>query len=216
MVGISPKHYADAYRLVSLKDLLLRGSSVTDGLYDAGYGSSSRLYEKSTTQIGMTPTTYRKRGAGIRIGYASAECQLGHVLLASTERGIRTISIGDDKQVLEESLFQEFSAAQISPGNDPTLAKWLAEILERLSGKGPNIHLPLDIRATALQRMVWEELQRIPVGETATYGEAARNLRRPGFTRAVARACATNPAAIAIPCHRVVRSDGGLGGYKWG
>ena len=189
---------------------------MADGIYRAGYGSSSRLYERSSTQLGMTPATYKKRGLGVKIRYSSARCALGRLLVAATDRGICSVSLGDDEPSLVSHLKQEFQAAQITPGDDRLLGEWLEAVVERLEGKRPSIHLPLDVQATAFQRMVWEELQRIPSGETATYGEVARNLGKPGAARAVARACATNPAAVVIPCHRVVRGDGGLGGYRWG
>lgn len=216
VVGISPRQYADAHRLGTLKQALLNGSSVAEGVYEAGYGSSSRLYEKSSAQLGMTPATYRSRGIGMEVRYASSECGLGYVLVAATDKGICAVSLGEDEGQLLNDLTREFSAAHISPGDDAALADWLSAVLDQLSGKQPNAHLPLDVQATAFQRLVWQELQRIPPGQTSTYGQVARSLGRPTSARAVARACATNPAAVVIPCHRVVRGDGGMGGYKWG
>lgn len=216
VVGISPRQYADAHRLGTLKQTLLAGGTVADGLYEAGYSSPSRLYENSPGQLGMTPATYRKHGLGMQVRYALAECPLGKVLVAATDKGICAVSLGNDESSLIDGLRREFQAAQVSLGSDHALTEWLDAVLDRLTGKGPNVHLPLDVQATAFQRMVWEELQRIPAGETATYGEVARKLGRPSAARAVARACATNPAAVVIPCHRVVRGDGGLGGYRWG
>lgn len=216
VVGISPRQFADAHRLGALKQALLAGSTVADGLYEAGYSSTSRLYEKSSAQLGMTPATYRKRGLNMRIRYALAEFALGQVLVAATDRGICAVSLGDEQASLVNDLKREFQAAEISQGTDLALKEWLNAVLNALTGKRPHGRLPLDVQATAFQRMVWEELQRIPPGETATYGEVARNLGRPSAARAVARACATNPAAVVIPCHRVVRGDGGPGGYRWG
>ena len=215
-VGISPRKYADAHRLGTLKQALLEGISVADGLYRAGYGSSSRLYEKSSNQLGMTPATYKKRGLGMQIRYSSAECVLGGVLVAATDRGICSVSLGDDEASLLDDLKREFQEAQVAPGDDRLLGEWLDAVVERLSGKQPSIHLPMNVQATAFQRMVWEEFQRIPLGETATYGQVARNLGKPNAARAVARACSANPAAVVIPCHRVVHGDGGPGGYRWG
>ncbi len=213
--GVSPRQYADACRLGAFKDVLRDGESVTDAMYAAGYGSSSRLYEKASSQLGMTPASYRRGGKGMRIRYAVADCPLGKLLVAATERGICAVSLGDDEDLLEADLRSEYHAAEIERG-DESLNAWLDAVLQLVSGKRPHVELPLDVQATAFERLVWEELRGIPYGETRSYGEIARAMGRPTAARAVARACGANPAAIVIPCHRAVRQDGGAGGYKWG
>lgn len=214
-LGISLRAYADAVRLRRFKAQLQKGDKVTNALYDAGYGSSSRLYEKSNSQLGMTPATYGRRGSGMAIRYTIVASAAGRVLVAGTERGIAALYLGDRDQPLEDTLRQEFPEAAIERG-PRELSQWVQSIVNHLSGQQPHLDLPLDVRATAFQRRVWEALQRIPYGETRTYRAIARGLGRPSAARAVARACATNPVSIVIPCHRVVREDGGLGGYRWG
>jgi AraC family transcriptional regulator of adaptative response/methylated-DNA-[protein]-cysteine methyltransferase len=184
-------------------------------LYDAGYGSTSRVYERAHAHLGMTPATYRRGGPGVRIRTLTVPCSLGWLLVAATERGVCRISLGDSAPPLERALRAEFPAAAVV-GDDGTLEAWVARLRAYLDGDTPQIDLPLDVRATAFQRRVWEALQRIPFGSTRSYSEVARAIGRPAAARAVARACATNPAAVVIPCHRVVREDGGLGGYRWG
>ena len=213
-LGVTPRAYADAIRLRSLKAQLQKGDNVTNALYEAGYGSSSRVYEGSNTKLGMTPATYGRRGSGVVIGYTIAPSPLGRLLVAGTERGIAAVFVGDRDETLESALRREFPEAVIRRSRE--LSSWVESIVRHLSGQQPRLELPLDIRATAFQRRVWEELQRIPYGETRTYREIARALGRPTAARAVARACATNPVSIVIPCHRIVRGDGGLGGYRWG
>jgi len=214
-LGVSPRAYADAIRLRRFKSQLQKGDDVTTALYDAGYGSSSRVYEKSNAQLGMTPATYGRRGSGATIGYTIAASPAGRLLVAATERGIAAVYLGDRDETLEAELRQEFSEAAIRRGSGQ-LSSWVRSIVKHLSGHQPQLELPLDIRATAFQRRVWEALRRIPYGETRSYGEIARTLGRSSAARAVARACATNPVSVVIPCHRVVREDGGLGGYRWG
>ena len=184
-------------------------------LYDAGYGSGSRLYEKASQQLGMTPATYRQGGRGIVIRYSILPCPLGRLLIAGTERGVCAIRLGDSDEELEESLRREFSAAEILR-DDAALRSWAEDLLQHLEGQQVHLNLPLDIRATAFQMRVWRELQEIPYGSTRSYSEVARAMGQPSATRAVARACATNPVAVVIPCHRVVRQDQSLGGYRWG
>lgn len=214
LTGITPRAYADSRRLESLKSGLREGHSVTRSLYDAGYGSSSRLYERASAQLGMTPSKYRKQGAGVTIKYSIAATAVGRILLAATERGVCSIQFGDSDAGLEGALRQEYPQAEIVR-DDKRLAGWMHTIRDRIRGDNGG-SLPLDIQATAFQRLVWEQLRAIPSGTTRSYSEIAKRIGRPRAARAVARACATNPVAVAIPCHRVVRSGGGLGGYRWG
>ncbi len=214
-LGVTPRAYADAIRLQHLKTKLQKGNDVTTALYDAGYGSSSRLYEASNAQLGMTPATYGRRGAGVTIAYTIAASPAGRLLVAGTQRGIAALYLGDGDEALKKTLRQEFPEAVIRLA-PRALSSWVQAIVEHLSGAQQHLELPLDVRATAFQRRVWEALQRIPYGETRSYREVARTLGRPTAARAVARACATNPVSVVIPCHRVVREDGGLGGYRWG
>ena len=214
VVGVSPRQFADACRLDRLKNGLKGGESVTTALFAAGYGSSSRLYEKADGQLGMTPGQYRGGGAKATIRYALAACELGRVLLAVTPRGVCAVSLADSDATLERFLRSEFPAAELTR-DDAGLAAWLAELVRQVAG-GPHADLPIDVKATAFQRRVWEELRKIPRGQTRTYREVAEAIGEPTAARAVARACATNPAAVVIPCHRVVGSDGALRGYRWG
>lgn len=215
VIGITPRQYADACRLRVLKRRLRGEEDVTTALYAAGYGSSSRLYERAPAQLGMTPATYRRGGHGMRIGYTSVACRLGRLLVAATERGICAVSLGESDATLEAALAREYPNAEIH--RDRTgVSRWVGALLALLHGRQPHLNLPVDIQATAFQRRVWEVLRAIPYGATRTYGEIARAVGRPKASRGVARACATNPVAILVPCHRVVRADGGLGGYRWG
>jgi len=215
VVGVSPRQFADACRLDRLKTGLKGGETVTTAMFAAGYGSSSRLYEKAGGQLGMTPGEYRNGGSRTTIRYATAKCDLGRVLLAATERGVCAVSLADTDSDLTDFLRTEFPAATVKR-DDAALAAWLAELLRHLAGSAPHLELPLDVRATAFQRRVWEELRRIPYGQTRSYKEVAEAIGQPTAVRAVARACATNPVSVIVPCHRVVRGDGGLGGYRWG
>jgi len=215
VLGVSPREYRDARRLGRLKSSLKEHRHVSPAIYDAGYSSSSRVYERAATALGMTPATYGRGGQGAAIRYAVVPSPLGKLLVAATDRGVCRISLGDAAAPLERDLRGEFPAADIRADAGP-LTGWVNTILRHLEGREPHLDLPLDIRATAFQQRVWQELQRIPYGETRSYGEVARRIGRPTATRAVARACATNPTALVIPCHRVVREDGGLGGYHWG
>jgi AraC family transcriptional regulator of adaptative response/methylated-DNA-[protein]-cysteine methyltransferase len=214
LMGISPRQYAEARRLASFKTQVRKGETVTSALYGAGYGSGSRLYERAARQLGMTPAAYRKGGRGMHLRYTVGRSPLGYLLVAATGRGIAAVSLGDSEAALETTLRAEYPAAEIER-DDRTLAPRVRDVVRRLAGgRGPA--LPLDINATAFQWRVWQELLRTPAGSTRTYGEVARSLGQPKAARAVARACATNPVALVIPCHRVVAGDGGLGGYRWG
>jgi AraC family transcriptional regulator of adaptative response/methylated-DNA-[protein]-cysteine methyltransferase len=215
VAGISPRQYADACRLGRLKELLRGGSTIAGAIYESGYGSSRGLYERASTQLGMTPGAYQRGGHGMALRYTLADCPLGRLLLAATERGVSAVYLGEDDAVLEAALKKEYPAAGIERDDD-VLRTWLAELLEHLKGERPHLHLPVDVQATAFQWRVWQELQKIPSGSTRTYSEIAEALGQPTAARAVARACATNPISIIVPCHRVVREDGSLGGYRWG
>ncbi|TMI88272.1 MAG: bifunctional DNA-binding transcriptional regulator/O6-methylguanine-DNA methyltransferase Ada [Bacillati bacterium ANGP1] len=215
VLGITPRQYADARRLDRLKGRLREGETVTRALYDAGYGSSSRLYERAPGRLGMTPATYRRGGQGMRIGYAIADSPLGRVLVASTPRGVCAVYLGDSDRALEAALAEEYPAAEIRRGGGDA-DRWIGALVRHLEGHSPRLDLPLDVQATAFQRRVWDELRAIPYGSTRSYGDIARRLGAPGAARAVGRACATNPVSVVVPCHRAVREDGGLGGYRWG
>jgi AraC family transcriptional regulator of adaptative response/methylated-DNA-[protein]-cysteine methyltransferase len=215
VTGLSPRELAEALRVKRFKAMLRTGSKITDALYETGYGSSSRVYERSNAQLGMTPATYQKGGKGMKIGYVVAKSPLGKVLVAATERGISAVYLGDSEGTLISELREEYPRAEIAPAADAD-QKWVREIVQRIEGKQPRLELPLDLQATAFQRRVWQELQRIPRGTTRTYSQVARALGRPKAVRAVARACATNPVSIVVPCHRVIREDGALAGYRWG
>lgn len=214
VAGVSPRQFADACRLDRLRAGLKGGEDVTTALHAAGYGSASRLYERAGDQLGMTPGEYR-RGAAGAVRYATAPCDLGRVLLAATDRGVCAISLADTDAELTAFLAAEFPGATLDR-DDAGLTAWLEELVRHLAGRQPHLDLPLDVRATAFQRRVWEELRRIPYGQTRTYAEVAAAVGAPAAVRAVARACATNPAAVAVPCHRVVGSNGKLTGYRWG
>ena len=188
---------------------------MTTALYEAGYSSTSRLYEKSNRQLGMTPAAYRRGGRGMEIGYSVAPSPLGRLLVAGTARGISAVYLGDADERLEKELRKEYPEAKIAR-NSAEVSGWVKEIVRHLSGEQPQLDLPLDLAATAFQLRVWEHLQGIPYGATSTYSDIARARGRPSATRAVARACATNPVSIVIPCHRVVRRSGNLAGYRWG
>jgi AraC family transcriptional regulator of adaptative response/methylated-DNA-[protein]-cysteine methyltransferase len=214
-IGITPREYADSCRLQLLKRNLRAGDSVTRAMYDAGYGSSSRLYERTASQLGMTPDKYRRGAIAASIRYSVTDSPLGRMLIAATDRGICSIQFGRTDSELMEGLKREFPFA-VRKANDSELSAWSSMILEHMRGKLADDALPLDIRATAFQRRVWTYLQSIPFGSTRSYQQVAKAIGQPAAARAVARACATNPVAVAIPCHRVVRGDGAMGGYRWG
>ncbi len=215
VVGVTPRQFADAMRVHRLKSRLRKGDDVTTSMYEAGYGSSSRLYERSDSQLGMTPATYRKGGRGMRIGYTVVPCPLGRLLVGATERGISAVYLGDSCEKLEVALRAEYPQAEIHRDTNG-LNRWVTAVLRQLRGKPRGTDLPLDVQATAFQQRVWEALRRIRRGTTRTYSQIAKSLGKPKATRAVARACATNRVAVVIPCHRVVREDGNLAGYRWG
>jgi AraC family transcriptional regulator of adaptative response/methylated-DNA-[protein]-cysteine methyltransferase len=214
-LGLGPKQYADARRLACFKSQVRQGRGVAEAMYEAGYGSSSRLYERAPEQLGMTPATYRRGGRGACIGWATAPCALGRVLVAATERGICAVYLGDSEESLAATLAREYPDSEIRR-DEADVGAWIEAIAAHLDGRLPALDLPLDVRATAFQRRVWEALRSIPYGATRSYGEIAAAVGQPGAARAVARACATNEAALVIPCHRVVRGDGAPGGYRWG
>lgn len=219
VMGITPRQYAESRRLSQFKSKVKTGSSVTDAMYDAGYGSSRGLYEKSSARLGMTPATYGRGGRGMRIIYTIAKCSLGRLLVAATERGVCSVALGDSDADLERALLAEYPNASIDKKDtviSPSLNLWLSTVLEYLNGKTPSIDLPVDLQATAFQWRVWEELRAIPFGETRSYQEIAKAIGKPKAVRAVAGACAGNHVALVIPCHRVIREDQSLGGYRWG
>jgi len=215
LMGVSPRQYADAHRLGLFKARVRGGQDVTEATYEAGYGSSSRLYERAATQLGMTPATYRRGGRGMTIRYTIVDSPLGRLLVGATERGVSCVCLGDSDPALERALREEYPQATLTR-EDAAMARWMSAVLELAAGRTPRQELPVDIQATAFQRRVWEALCRIPRGETRSYGQLARELGQPQAARAVARACASNPVALVIPCHRVVGEAGALRGYRWG
>ena len=215
IIGVSPRQYLAAKRFGDFKTRVRKGSSVTDALYDSGFNSSSRLYEQASNELGMTPATYSRAGRGVHIKYTIVDSPLGRLLVARTERGVCSVAMGDRDSLLIKSLLDEFSEATIER-DEKGLHDAVRIVLNHLKARQPHLDLPLDIRATAFQRQVWEKLRSIPYGATLSYGDIAKSLGKPGAVRAVGRACATNPVALVIPCHRVVREDRSLGGYRWG
>jgi len=215
VLGISPREYREACRMGALKSGLRNGHGVAAATYEAGYGSGSRVYEKAPSALGMTPASYARGGQGAAVRYVTVGSPLGRLLVAGTPRGVCAVKIGSSDQALAADLRAEFPAARVDRGNRQ-LAGWVARIVASLEPGSPDPRLPLDIRATAFQQAVWRELQRIPRGTTRSYQEVADRVGRPSAARAVARACASNPVALLVPCHRVVRQSGDLGGYHWG
>ncbi|MBC8031153.1 MAG: bifunctional DNA-binding transcriptional regulator/O6-methylguanine-DNA methyltransferase Ada [Pyrinomonadaceae bacterium] len=215
VMGVTPRQYAEASRVSRFKGGAREGKSISTAMYDAGFGSSSRLYEQAAAQLGMTPATYGKGGRGASINFAIVKCSLGGLLVAATNKGVCSVKLGDSETELEADLKREFSAAEFQR-DEKLLNDAVSAIVDHLEGKAPHIDLPLDIQATAFQRQVWEQLRAIPSGQTSSYSEVARAIGQKKAVRAVARACATNPVALVIPCHRVIREDKSLGGYRWG
>jgi len=213
--GLSPREYQSARRMQQVKRGLRKGDDVTTALYDAGFGSPSRLYEKTSQHLGMTPGTYRRGGAGTTIQFAIVPSPLGKLLVAATQRGLCSVRFGENAAELERDFREEFSAAKIRR-DDAALQPFLQPLLASLRGEKVTMDLPLDVRATAFQKRVWDALREIPAGEIRSYTEVARAIGDPKAVRAVATACASNPVAVVVPCHRVVRSDGELAGYRWG
>lgn len=217
VMGISPRQYVEASRLGQFKAQLRakEDATVAEAMYEAGYSSSSRLYERANEQLGMTPTAYRRGGRGMYISFTIVNCPLGRLLVAGTDRGICAVSLGDEDAALEAGLRGEYPAADIQRDGEE-LCEWVQDILGYLEGTHPHLDLPLDIKATAFQWRIWQELRSIPYGSTRTYSDIAAAVGQPNAARAVAQACATNPTALLIPCHRVVRKNGDPGGYRWG
>jgi len=215
IVGVSPQKYAEAFRMHRMKALLKKGETITGALYGAGYGSPSRVYGESARALGMTPGEYRSRGAAVSISYTTVGTTLGWLLVAATDRGVCAVSLGDSDSRLIADLRSEFDAADVRPDGD-RLEGYAEALRAHIDEHRPAPDLPLDVRATAFQAKVWQVLRKIPYGETRSYSEVAQAIKSPRAVRAVARACATNPAALLIPCHRVVGADGNRSGYRWG
>lgn len=216
VLGISPRAYQAQLRSTYMRrSLSTPGASVTGSIYEAGYGSSSRFYEQAATDLGMSPTRFRERGLNETIRFAITPCELGLLLVAATDRGVCSVMLGDKAEELEQLLRQQFSAAQVVP-DVSGMAEHIKAVLAAMTEHPAAGDLPLDLRATAFQARVWQALRQIPRGQTRSYADIARAVGQPSAVRAVARACATNPVAIAIPCHRVIGSDGSLTGYRWG
>ena len=213
--GITPKAYANALRADRARQQLRQSASVTDAMYGAGFNSSGRFYEAAPAILGMTPTAFRKDGEGVEIRFAVGQCALGALLVAASDTGICEIALHEDPEQLVRNLQDRFKAARLI-GADQEFEQWMAAVVGFVENPSVGLHLPLDVRGTAFQRRVWEALREIPVGTTVTYTDVAERIGSPRSVRAVARACATNNIALAIPCQRVVRTDGSLAGYRWG
>lgn len=215
IIGVSPKKFAESKRLEKFKEEINKGSDVTEAMYEAGFNSSSRLYENVAEKLGMTPKTYAKKGANMTIEYTVADCALGKLLVARTNKGVCAVTFGDNENALIENLKTEYKNAVIGR-NKNGLENYLRAILANLAGENKTLDLPLDVQATAFQMRVWEILRKIPYGETVSYQGVAKEIGNKNSVRAVAAACASNRLALVIPCHRVVRSSGELSGYRWG
>ena len=213
--GLTPRAYARAQRERRMRAALDEGGAVTAAIYEAGYGSGSRFYEGARASLGMTPTRYKKGGAGEAIRFAVAQSSLGAVLVAESDKGVCAISLGDDPETLTRELQDRFPAARLI-GGDADFEARVAQVVGFVEAPRLGLGLPLDIRGTAFQQRVWQALRAIPAGETLSYAELARRIKAPAAVRAVAGACAANTLAVAVPCHRIVRADGGLSGYRWG
>jgi AraC family transcriptional regulator of adaptative response/methylated-DNA-[protein]-cysteine methyltransferase len=213
--GVTPKDYATAHRAAKVREGLASGNTVTEAIYDAGFNSSGRFYEKSTDMLGMTPTQYRAGGANEDIRFAVGQCSLGAILVASSKKGVASILLGSDPGELVRDLQDRFPKANLI-GADSTYEAFVARVVGFVEAPSLGLDLPLDVRGTAFQQRVWQALREIPAGETVSYAEVARRIGTPKAVRAVAGACAANNLAVAIPCHRVVRNDGSLSGYAWG
>ena len=215
LVGISPRAYQDAVRAGRFRDDLRHGAPVSGAVYDAGYGSISRVYERRPTGRGMTPAAYRRGGKGIAVTYTVVDSAVGRMLVAGTRAGICAVKLGDRDERLEQELRREYPEASITR-DQSALGGWVRAILDGVDASRPHTDLPLDVQATAFQWKVWRYLQSIPPGETRSYGDVAQGIGKPSAVRAVARACATNPVCLVVPCHRVIGKDGSLTGYRWG
>ena len=214
-MGVTPREYAAAHRLQRFQKELRGGGSVTQAIYAAGFGSNSRAYEHVSAKLGMTPGVFQRGAAGVAIHFVTRRSSLGWVLVAATDKGVCAIELGDDRAALRRHLEELFPQAQLVE-DGAALVVWVDEVLACVSAPQRGLDLPLDIQGTAFQRRVWQALQRLRVGQTASYGGLARAIGAPQAARAVAGACAANKIALAVPCHRAVRADGGLGGYRWG
>jgi AraC family transcriptional regulator of adaptative response/methylated-DNA-[protein]-cysteine methyltransferase len=215
ITGLTPKAYATAHRGRRVRAELAKRGPVSAAIYDAGYGSSGRFYDEAGAQLGMRPAEYREGGVNAEIRFAIGQCSLGAILVARSARGVCAIHLGDEPEVLVRELEDRFPHATLI-GGDPDFEALVARVVGLVESPGVGADLPLDVRGTAFQQRVWRALREIPAGSTASYTEIARRIGAPTAVRAVARACAANPLAVAIPCHRVVRTDGGLSGYRWG
>lgn len=215
ITGLTPKAYAQAHRAKRMRKELERGNSVTEAIFEAGFNSSSRFYEKANGVLGMTPTDFRQGGAKVEIRFAVAECSLGSILVAQSDRGICAILLGDDPDELARDMQDRFPNANFK-GGDREFEKLVARVVSFVETPGIGLDLPLDVRGTAFQQRVWQALRKVPAGKTVSYSELAERIGSPKAVRAVAGACAANKIAVAIPCHRVVRNDGDISGYRWG
>lgn len=215
VTGLTPKGYADAHRAERVRERLASGTSVTEALYDAGFASNGRFYAASNEMLGMKPAEYRGGGTNREIRFAIGECSLGSILVAQSDRGVCAILLGDDPEALARNLQDRFPRARLI-GGDGDFERHVAQVVGFVEAPSLGLDLPLDVRGTAFQQRVWQALRAIPAGTTATYAQVAARIGSPNAVRAVAQACAANPIAVAIPCHRVVRRDGGLAGYRWG
>lgn len=215
VVGISPRQYIEARRLAKMKRSLRNGETVTRALYDAGFSSRSRLYEKVPNRLGMSPGTFPRGGLGLRIEYTIVDCPLGRLLVGATERGICAVCMGDSDARVKAALSEDYPLAELHR-NDDDLRKWVTAFVDYFAGQHFTLELPIDVQSTAFQWRVWKKIQSVPYGDTTTYSKIASALGAPQAARAVARACATNPVSIVVPCHRVIGEDGGLHGYRWG
>jgi AraC family transcriptional regulator of adaptative response/methylated-DNA-[protein]-cysteine methyltransferase len=219
VIGVTPKEYVEACRVRQLKSSLRTADGVTGAVYEAGFGSSSRVYERADTRLGMTPRQYRRGGERVHITHTAIATPVGLMMIGATDRGLCFVQFGDSAEHLRDMLAREYPAATLSPMSQPPhpdFARWVERLTQHLAGAAPQLDLPLDIQATAFQMRVWNYLQTIPYGEVQSYGEVATALGSPNAQRAVARACATNRVALVIPCHRVIRGTGEMGGYRWG
>ena len=215
LTGVTPKAYADAHRARRVRDELPRRATVTEAIYGAGFNSNGRFYAAADDVLGMTPSAFRAGGSGERIRFAVGQCSLGSILVAATDEGVCAILLGDDPEVLVRDLQDRFPKARML-GGDPGFEKLVATAVGLVESPAAGLDLPLDVRGTAFQQRVWQALREIPAGSTASYAQIAARIGRPKAVRAVGQACASNTIAIAIPCHRVVRTDGSLSGYRWG
>lgn len=215
IIGITPRQYTEALRMENFKNQLRQNKKIINAVYESGYNSSSSLYQFSASNLGMTPNTYRKGGKNMIINYTIVPCSMGYLLVATTKQGICSVKLGDTKSELESILYKDFHQAELI-FDSGTHQDWVKIILTFIDGNQPHLDLPLDIRGTAFQKQVWEALQKIPYGETSTYKNIANQINKPKSVRAVGNACGANPTALIVPCHRVIKNDGSLGGYRWG